>query len=104
MMISTSSFARDDFSFRIPIAFPGATVNLSGATVEAFASRAGRGPAIAAEASMSGTAEAIGVFEAGTLAPGVYLMQVRATLGETTQTLAQWSHTVLESIAASSPA
>lgn len=98
MATSTTGFAADDFTFRVPISFTDDPVDLSGATVEALAQSIRGGDVITGSVMVSGTAEIRGAFADGVFDPGTYRVQVRVTLGDITQTVAEWLHTVSRSL------
>lgn len=98
MAITTRSYSADDFTFRVPITFSGDPINLSAAGVEVLAQGARGGEPITGSGSMEGPAEVRGGFPDGAFTAGVYRVQVRCTLGDTTQTVAEWLHTVSPSL------
>lgn len=99
-MIGTQSFSSDDFTFRVPVSTPEG-IDLSAATAEVVAQSMRGGSVIEGSIAMfgsAGAAEARGRFDDGAFEPGVYRVQVRVTLGDITQTVVEWQHTVSRSL------
>lgn len=98
--MTITSYEADDLIINIPVTFDAGSeiTDLTGGAVEAYAQRAGAERIAATAAAITSESSAKVTFADGTLAQGVYTLQVRVTVSGVTQTIADEVLTVGASV------